>query len=203
MLTSTRSLDQPLTIVFDLCVLFFFRGSNSTFLSLRYPLFFSELCPCLLPKTTTNAFVCLVTPRAFPHAVVALFNAISKRQNQGDGGGTGGGTGGAAAGTSKASAAKGASRHAFLDMLKTGVKPTGEAGTAAATGGKRTGVSAAGGARTGAGAGRDGGAEVCTPPAFLWDTAVVEAEVFLLRIQICFGVWTPIVTHFVGRKCLI
>ncbi|CAM9296900.1 unnamed protein product [Ectocarpus sp. 4 AP-2014] len=85
--------------------------------------------------------------------VVALFNAISKRQNQG--GATAGGVGGGSSGnnvavTAKATVVKGASRHAFLDMLKTGVKPTGGAAEAAAgagvgSGGKRGGGSAGGG----------------------------------------------------------
>ena len=102
------------------------------------------------------------TARAFLFStVVALFNAISKRQNQGDG--SAGAGAGAVAGTARASAAKGASRHAFLDMLKTGVKPNGEAGAAAgAAGGKRAGGSAQGGAGAGAAAG--GGAEVRAPP---------------------------------------
>ncbi|CAM9151511.1 unnamed protein product [Ectocarpus fasciculatus] len=94
--------------------------------------------------------------------VVALFNAISKRQNQG-GASSGGGSsnGNNVAATAKATAVKGASRHAFLDMLKTGVKPTGGAADAAAgggvgSGGKRGGGSAGGG---GGAAGADGGDE--------------------------------------------
>lgn len=84
------------------------------------------------------AFFGVLNARAHsPRSVVALFNAISKRQNQADGsgGGGGGGTVSKVAGTAKAAAVKGASRHAFLDMLKTGVKPTAEAG--AAGGGRR------------------------------------------------------------------
>lgn len=85
--------------------------------------------------------------------VVALFNAISKRQNQGGasaGGAGGGSSGNNVAATAKATVVKGASRHAFLDMLKTGVKPTGGAAEAAAgagvgSGGKRGGGSAGGG----------------------------------------------------------
>ncbi|CAM9952465.1 unnamed protein product, partial [Ectocarpus sp. 8 AP-2014] len=85
--------------------------------------------------------------------VVALFNAISKRQNQGGasaGGAGGGSSGNNVAATAKATVVKGASRHAFLDMLKTGVKPTGGAAGAAAgsgvgSGGKREGGSAGGG----------------------------------------------------------
>lgn len=76
------------------------------------------------------------TKRSLP-TVVALFNAISKRQTQNTAEGTAStGSKSAAAGT-----AKSASRHAFLDMLKTGVKP------------------AAGGAKLGGASGsKDGGA---------------------------------------------
>ncbi|CAN0000515.1 unnamed protein product [Ectocarpus sp. 6 AP-2014] len=85
--------------------------------------------------------------------VVALFNAISKRQNQGGasaGGAGGGSSGNSVAAAAKATVVKGASRHAFLDMLKTGVKPTGGAAEAAdgagvGSGGKRGGGSAGGG----------------------------------------------------------
>ncbi|CAB1119531.1 unnamed protein product [Ectocarpus sp. CCAP 1310/34] len=85
--------------------------------------------------------------------VVALFNAISKRQNEGGasaGGAGGGSSGNNVAATAKATVVKGASRHAFLNMLKTGVKPTGGAAEAAAgagvgSGGKRGGGSAGGG----------------------------------------------------------
>ncbi|CAM9253975.1 unnamed protein product [Laminaria digitata] len=79
--------------------------------------------------------------------VVALFNAISKRQNEGDKKN--------ASGAVKSATVKGASRHAFLDMLKTGVKP-GAAGAGEGEGGdgKRGGGGARGGA-AGAGAGWD------------------------------------------------
>ncbi|CAN0008811.1 unnamed protein product [Pylaiella littoralis] len=91
--------------------------------------------------------------------VVALFNAISKRQNQGDGSGGGGGGSGSGnnvARTAKATAVKGASRHAFLDMLKTGVKPVGGAAAVAAggAGGKQASERGQGGAGAGADAGR-------------------------------------------------
>lgn len=88
-------------------------------------------------------------------SVVALFNAISKRQNEGDGKN--------ASGAGKSATVKGASKHAFLDMLKTGVKP----GAAAAGAGERTGGSRGGGGAKGgaadAGAGWDkdeGGGQV-------------------------------------------
>lgn len=91
--------------------------------------------------------------------VVALFNAISKRQNQGDGSGGGGGGSGSGnnvARTAKATAVKGASRHAFLDMLKTGVKPVGGAAAVAAggAGGKQASERGQGGAGADADAGR-------------------------------------------------
>ena len=67
--------------------------------------------------------------------VVALFNAISKRQNQGQGGdGVGSG------GKSAAGAAKAASRNAFLNMLKTGVKPESATGAVGKGPGKRQGA---------------------------------------------------------------
>lgn len=63
---------------------------------------------------------------------MALFNAISKRQKQGvtedDGSGK-------TRRTAKAAAVKGASRHVFLDMLKSGVKPAAGSLTAGVTGG--------------------------------------------------------------------
>lgn len=94
--------------------------------------------------------------------MVALFNAISKRQNQADGGGGTGGTGSSnLAGTAKAAAVKGASRHAFLDMLKTGVKPTeGAAAAAAEAGAAGGGKRGRDGGRGGAEATADGGGEV-------------------------------------------
>lgn len=63
--------------------------------------------------------------------VVALFNAISKRQKEEHLAGEGSDK---VQGTAKAAAIKGASRHAFLDMLKTGVTPV-EGGTGNAGGG--------------------------------------------------------------------
>lgn len=68
--------------------------------------------------------------------VVALFNAISKRQNQADGANASAGN--SVGGAAKAAAVKGASRHAFLDMLKTGVKPTVGGASAAAGSGAAT-----------------------------------------------------------------
>lgn len=89
-------------------------------------------------KTVSNAIV------------VALFNAISKRQTENaPGGSASAGTGSSGAGT-----AKSASRHAFLDMLKTGVKP---AAGPAEPGGK--GSTGAGFAR-GTGWNKDEGGEV-------------------------------------------
>lgn len=85
--------------------------------------------------------------------MVALFNAISKRQNQGDGEDAGSKS---VAGTAKTAAVKGASRHAFLGMLKSGVKPASRGG--AGVDAKRAGGEAA----TAAGAGwdKDGDGEV-------------------------------------------
>lgn len=79
--------------------------------------------------------------------MVALFNAISKRQNESDEK--------TASGAGKSATVKGASKHAFLDMLKTGIKP-GATATGAGEGGagKRGGGGAKGGT-AGAGAGWD------------------------------------------------
>lgn len=73
-------------------------------------------------------------------SVVALFNAINKRQHQTSSVDGDDGNGNSVAGTAKAATVKSASRNAFLNMLKTGVKPENATGAVGLGSGNQEGV---------------------------------------------------------------